>query len=87
MLTFTCSPNEAMRYVNDLGSLLRCRSRMARSWISNYDVVRQTVRPLVSGDPDVLRDRSLPTALRIASSAIRLVSERDHVSWNAVAGR
>lgn len=87
MLTFTCSPNEEPGDINDLGSLLRSRSRMAQAWISNTDVVRQTVRPVVSGDPDVLRDRSLSTALGFASSAISLIIERLHVGRCAFAGR
>ncbi len=75
MLTFTCSPNA--EHEDDLGSLLRARSRMARIWMSTSDVTDGKIIPQVSGDPDLVRDRTLPRALGLAAGAIRLIRDRN----------
>ncbi|WP_421424021.1 hypothetical protein [Agrobacterium rosae] len=75
MLTFTCSSHA--EHEEDLGSLLRARSRMARIWMSNSEDNDGTIIPQVSGDLDLVRDRTLPRALGLAAGAIRLIGERD----------
>ncbi|NTF17608.1 hypothetical protein G6L37_04295 [Agrobacterium rubi] len=74
MLTFTCSSDENPE--QDLGSMLRARSRTVQAWIRHAELGSEMVRPQVSGDSDLLRDRTLPTALSLAAGAMRLIAEK-----------
>lgn len=77
MLTFTCSPNRET-VEQDLGSMLLAKSRMVQAWIRHAELGGEMVRPKVSGDPDLLRDRSLATAICLAAGAIRLIAAQRH---------
>lgn len=77
MLTFTCSSDDET-VERDLGSMLRARSRTVQAWIQYAELGSEMVRPLFSGDRELLRDRSLPTAMSLAAGAMRLIAEDRH---------